>query len=295
MAIIVAIMGVLLFSTKAVFAKLAYSHGADALTTLALRMLFSLPFYVVIASTLGRPAQKIVKNDYLWLLFFGLIGYYLSSYLDFQGLTLIKAGLERLILFIYPTLVVLISFIILKKPISKGQILGLITTYIGIAIVFVPEVQISDSNATLTGGLLVFMSALSYGSYIVGSGWIMPKFGAKRFTSYAMIVSSLAILLHYFIANGNFISVFNQTIEVYVYCVLMAIFSTVLPSYMISFAIRDLGANRFSIFGSLGPISTIVLAYFFLHEELTLIQLLGGLVVIGGVLVAEKLKAPATK
>ncbi len=283
------IAGILLFSTKAIFVKLIYAYGADAITALALRMVFSIPVFTAIALSSKNPvAHKITVKEYLWLICFGFVGYYLASLFDFLGLVYIKASLERLILFIYPTLVILISYLVFGEKIQRPQALGLVTTYVGIVIVFLPEVRIQEDQNVILGGLLVFLSALTYGSYIVGSGWLIPRFGVRQFTSMAMLISGFAVICHYLIQKGGPGPIFDLPSMVYVYAVGMAVFSTVLPSYFISYAIRGLGANQFSIFGSLGPVSTIVLAYIFLGERLTILQLTGGIVVILGVFVAER-------
>ncbi len=290
---LVAVLGVLLFSTKAIFAKLMYQEGAIAIEALSLRMLFSLPVYLaMLARTSSQPA--ISTKNYLWLLGFGLIGYYLASFFDFKGLEYIKASLERLILFVYPTLVILMSYLIFKERLTRAQTLGLVATYLGILIVFFPEVQVQNSSDVLTGALLVFLSALTYGSYIVGSGWLIPKIGTIRFTSIAMMISAIAVIIHYFISVDT-IRLLEFDRDVYIYGLCMAVFSTILPSYLISYAIRGLGANQFSIFGSLGPISTILLAYLFLGERLTWLQIVGGVIVIGGVFIAERYKVKVSR
>lgn len=292
---IAGIVGVLLFSTKAIFAKLAYLEGANAITTLGLRMAFSMPVYLYIAYSLGKSPEKSQKSDYRWILFFGLIGYYTASYLDFKGLEYIKASLERLILFIYPTLVIIMGFFIFRERISLSQLIGVVITYLGIIVVFFPELEQDDTRKVITGGILVFLSALTYGSYLVGSGWLIPRWGATRFTTYAMLIATTAVLIHYLIESGGIGPIFDLTGKVYFFAFCMAIFSTVLPSYLISYAIKGLGSSQFAVFASLGPISTIVLAYYFLNERLSPQQLLGGLVVISGVFIAEQFRAKVKK
>ncbi len=294
-AVVVGIVGVLLFSTKAVLVKLAYQHEVDAVTLLLLRMSFAIPFYLTVIFTKARPLSSTTRREYVFVFLFGFLGYYLASYLDFQGLKFVKAGVERLILFAYPSLVLIISYVALRERILRSQILAIAVTYVGILLVFLPEVEAAANSKTLVGGLLVLLSALSYASYIVGSGWLIPKFGALRFTSYCMTVSCLLVMVHYAVQqSGNLQVVLSLDAPVYGYALLMAIISTVLPSYFISYAIKEIGANQFSIFGSLGPISTIVLAYFFLNEMLGWMQLLGGTVVIMGIWIAER-KKPALK
>jgi len=175
--IFIAILGIVLFSAKAILVKLAYQYEVSSIHLLLFRMLFSLPFYIVIAC-LYKPLfpDKIQKKDYVWVIFFGFIGYYLASYFDFLGLQYIKAGLERIILFVYPTLVIIISKIFLKEKISSKQIVAILITYFGVFVTFWGELQY-NSDTVLLGGFLVFLSALTYASYIVGSGWLIPKFG----------------------------------------------------------------------------------------------------------------------
>ena len=279
--VFIAIVGIVLFSAKAIMVKLAYKYNVSSLHLLLFRMLFSLPFYIIIA-LIYKPKQteKIEKRDYGWILFFGFIGYYLASYFDFLGLKFIKAGLERIILFVYPTLVLIISKIFLKTKISNKQILVIIITYLGVVITFWGEVQFENEKMIL-GGFLIFLSALTYASYLVGSGWLIPKFGVVLFTSYAMIVSAVCVIIHYLITDRMDIT--NYSREVYILGFLMAVVSTLIPSFLVSLAIKKLGSSNFSIIGSVGPISTIILAYLFLDERLSLLQLIGASIVLIGV------------
>ncbi len=281
--IILAIIGIVLFSAKAVLVKLAYKYNITSEHLLLFRMLFSLPIYLIFAIH-KKPIQKekIRKVDYVWILFFGFVGYYLASYFDFLGLQYIKAGLERIILFVYPTLVIIISWLFFKKIITNKQLFAILITYIGVIVTFWGEVQLESTNIAL-GASLIFLSALTYAIYLVGSGWLIPKFGVITFTSYAMIVSSMCIIIQYIIFDRQ--DIMSYPLELYLICIIMAIFSTIIPSYLVSAAIAKLGASDFSIIASLGPVSTIVLAYFFLGENLSYIQILGAVVVILGVYV----------
>ncbi|MRX63923.1 DMT family transporter [Maribacter luteus] len=286
--ILFAILGVVLFSAKAVMVKLAYTYDVDHLTLLLFRMVFALPFYIIIAFW-KKPShpQTIKTKDYLWLVFFGFIGYYLASLFDFMGLQYLKAGLERIILFIYPTMVVLLSWIFFKKRITKLQSLAILITYVGVLITFWDEIALKDESLAL-GSFLIFLSALTYAGYLVGSGWLIPKFGVVQFTSYAMIVSTVAIIIHYLFKKGIYIA--DYPIEVYALGGAMAILSTLIPSFLVSAAINRLGASTFAIFGSLGPISTIILAFFFLDERISTLQVFGMLVVISGVTLVSRKK-----
>ncbi len=284
--IIFAIIGVVLFSAKAVLVKLAYKYDISSEHLLLFRMLFSLPFYAIIA-IFNRPIKnkKIDHKDYLWILFFGFVGYYLASYFDFLGLQYIKAGLERIILFLYPTLVIIISRIFLKNKINNKQLLAILLTYIGIVVTFWGELQLHADNLFL-GSCLVFLSALTYAIYIVGSGWLIPKFGVVTFTSYAMIVSSMCIIIQYLIFDRG--DIMSYPVELYLICIVMAIFSTIIPSYLVSASIARIGASNFSIIASLGPFSTIILAYIFLEEKLSIIQIIGSGIVILGIYIVSK-------
>ncbi|MCK0157846.1 DMT family transporter [Cellulophaga sp. F20128] len=281
LGVLYAVLGVVLFSAKAVLVKLAYQYHIDTVTLLLFRMLFSLPFYITIALLVKplKPAE-IKKTDYLWIVFFGCIGYHLASYFDFVGLQYIKAGLERIILFVYPTIVVLLSWLVFRHKISKTQFRAILIAYFGILIIFWNEVGWSGNDA-LWGGFMVLLSAIAYASYLVGSGWLLPKFGVLTFTAYAMLVSTAAVLVHYLFV-GNY-QLLDYPMEVYILAVVMAIFSTLIPSFLVSAAIKQIGAATFSVYGSLGPVATIVLAYFFLDEKISYIQGLGMLVVIYGI------------
>ncbi|MEM8929427.1 MAG: DMT family transporter [Bacteroidota bacterium] len=281
LGILLGILGVVLFSTKAVLVKLAYRYDIDTLELLLFRMLFSVPFYaIILLSIQGKKKQLPTRKDMFWIVVFGFLGYYMASYFDFLGLNYIKAGLERIILFVYPTIVVVLGYIFFKDRISKTQAVAIGITYAGVLVTFWSEIDLSGSK-TLWGGFLVLLSAITYASYLVGSGWLIPKYGVMRFTCYSMIVSTFCVVVHYGV-YGNW-QLWDFPAMVYVYGILMAIISTLIPSFLVSESIKRLGASNFSILGSLGPVSTIILAYIFLGEQLTYIQLLGMLVVIGGV------------
>lgn len=279
--IAIGILGIVLFSSKAVMVKLAYRYDVDAISILLLRMVFSFPFYLVIAYIYRNKSKNSkASKDWLWLFFFGFVGYYLASYFDFVGLTYIKASLERIILFLYPTIVLVLNRVFLKQPITKPQLIAIALTYLGIVIAFWDEVNISGEGAIL-GGVFILLSALTYASYLVGSGWLIPKFGVMQFTAYAMIVSCVCVFVHYSIINE--VDIFSFSWEVYVLGFLIAVFATVIPSFLVSASIKMISSSNFAIIAGVGPISTIVLATIFLEERLTFIQLIGALVVIVGI------------
>ena len=284
--VFVAIIGIVLFSAKAVMVKLAYQYGVSSIHLLLFRLGFSLPVYIgFILYYKPRKKETIKRSEYLWLLLFGFVGYYLASYFDFLGLQYIKAGLERIILFVYPTLVLFISRIFLKKKLKKKQLTAIFITYVGVVIAFWNEIELSESNLYF-GIFLVFLSALAYASYLVGSGWLIPKFGVVLFTSYAMVVSTFCVVVHYLLTDR--LSLVEYPKEVYLLGVLMAFVSTLIPSFLVSLAIKKLGASTFSILGSVGPISTIILANIFLNETVSGLQIFGSVIVIAGVVFVSK-------
>ncbi len=276
-------VGAVLFSGKAVLVKLAYGYGVDSVALLSMRMLFSLPFFVVIAYFSGRQAAQVRLDakDWLAVVGLGIMGYYLASLFDFLGLQYISAGLERLILFVYPTLVVVLSAIFFKVKIGQREYRALLLTYLGIFVVFYNDLSLSQ-NGVVVGALFIFASALTYAIYLMGSGRLIPRLGSVRFTAYAMIVSSVAVLAHYAVLHG--LTRWDFPAQVYILGAIMAVFATVLPAFLLSEGIGLIGSGRASIVGSVGPVSTIVLAYLFLNESVTAFQLIGTLLVLVGVL-----------
>jgi drug/metabolite transporter (DMT)-like permease len=280
------VLGSVLFAGKAVLVRYNYIHfKVDTVPLLALRMLFSAPFYAVILYFQNKDQSAVPKltgKEWLWMMGISLVGYYLASFFDFWGLVYITASIERLVLFIYPTLVVVISAIFFKKPIYKIQYIALIITYLGVLISFVPDIQMGVQKNLIIGVTLIFLSSLTYALYLIGSGEMIPKIGALRFTCYAMLISTMMIMVHYFITIRS--GLFSYQSGVYVLSIVMAVFTTVIPSFMISEGIRRIGSGNASIIGSIGPIATIVMANIFLGEIITSWQIIGTFVVLGGVL-----------
>jgi drug/metabolite transporter (DMT)-like permease len=291
--ILFALLGAVCFSTKAIFVKLAYRDtNIDALTLLAWRMIFSVPFFVgaAVFSSSKTDNVKFTTRQWLYIALIGCLGYYISSLLDFLGLQYISAGMERLILFIYPTLVLLMSALVFKVKIKPMQWLALLITYVGLAIAFFGEVDFGSSQKKdfLLGSVLIFICAFTYAAYIVGSGRLIPKVGATKFNSYAMSFASIGVLLHF--AFFSEVSLLHLPKLVYVYSFLMAVFSTVIPSYLVTAAINHIGSDNAAIVGSVGPVSTIALAFFFLSEPINFWQSAGTVLILGGVLVIGKQK-----
>ncbi|WFP50606.1 DMT family transporter [Methylomonas sp. EFPC3] len=271
------------FSGKAIFVKLAYGEAVDAVTLLALRMLFSAPFFLIVAlrHAWQKPAQALSRRDYAALLLLGLLGYYLSSLFDFIGLQYISAGLERLILFLYPTLVVVLSALLLHKPFGRKEIVALLLSYAGIGVVFSDQVTLQAEHLWLGAGF-VFASTLTYAAYLIGTGETVARIGASRFTAYAMLVACAATLIQFLLTHPP--QALLVSARVYQLSLWMAIVSTVLPVFMLSAAIRIIGSSHASLIGALGPVATLFLANVFLDEQLSTLQMAGAALVLAGVL-----------
>jgi drug/metabolite transporter (DMT)-like permease len=248
-------------------------------------MLFSAPFYLIILFIQNRKQSEVPKltgKEWIWMLFIGLVGYYLAAFFDFWGLNFITASVERLILFIYPTIVVILSAIFLKTTIHKIQYLALVITYMGVAFAFIPDLRMGMQKDLIIGSGLIFLSSLTYAIYLIGSGEMIPKVGALRFTCYAMLISTAMIIVHYSISIGG--NLFAYQSNVYWLSITMAVFTTVIPSFMISEGIKRIGSGNASIISSIGPIATIIMANIFLNEIISSWQTIGTFIVLGGVL-----------
>jgi drug/metabolite transporter (DMT)-like permease len=276
--------GAVLFSGKAVIIKLAYRYGVDALTLLALRMLLSAPFFVLLGwwATRGGEVEPLSGRDRGWMLVLGLIGYYLASYFDFLGLQYVTAALERLLLFVHPTFVVLFSALLFGRRITGRDVVAIVLSYLGIFIVFGNELATQPGNVAL-GAFWVLLSALFYAAYLIGSGRLVGRVGSLRFACYAGLVSSVGVVAH-FLATREASLIFSQPAPVYWLSLVMAVFSTVMPIVLTSEGIRRIGASHASIIGSVGPLATIFLGAIFLGEPVTVVQIAGALFVLGGVL-----------
>ena len=278
-------IGAIFFSTKAIFVKLAYaSNSVDAVTLLTLRMIFALPFYIAIGLMQSRKISntRFTSKQWFYIILLGLGGYYLSSLFDFIGLQYISAGLERLILFIYPTLALIMNAILFKHKINAYQKMAVILTYTGIAIAFFGEMKLDSANPHFYyGAMMCFLCAVAFSVYLVGSGRMIPQAGAVKFTSYAMIASGAGIIIHYLISGRPVHLVNNSLLG---YGILLAVVATVIPTFMISYAISKIGSSNVAIIGSVGPVSTILQAHFFLKEPIGMGQVIGTVLVIIGVI-----------
>lgn len=282
---LLSIGGAILFSTKAIWVKLAFRNtGVDALTLLSLRMLLALPFYLIAAWMAGKKelATPLNKKDWSWIIALGVLGYYLSSLFDFIGLQYISAGLERLILFLYPTFAVLLNTWIFKNKISTIQLIALAITYTGIGIAYYAELgTIQQNEQFYFGSFMVFSCAVTYSFYLVGTGKMVVKAGATRYTAYAMLAATAGVFVH-FIVQSQWEHV-NMSPQLWWYGIALAIIATVIPSFMLSSGMKKIGSNNVSIITSIGPVSTIIQASIFLNEPILLEQIIGTIMVIIGV------------
>ena len=281
---IIAFVAATMFSSKAIFIKIGYDYPVGPVTLLALRMLISLPFFMAIAflKRPKEPSARLRPKEFLPILLLGLAGYYLASLFDFIGLTYITASLERLLLFVYPTMVVIFDTLYSRKPIQREQVFALLLTYMGLVLAFWDKLDLSGENQILTGSVWVFGAALSFAIYMVGSGQLIPKVGAMRYTAHAMIAAFLGIAVHYlFWGQGDILS---QEPAVYRVAFYIAIVATVIPMLLFSEAIARIGASNVAIIGSIGPITTMIMAWYFLDEQISLYQILGTICVLAGVL-----------
>lgn len=281
-------LGAILFSGKAIVVKFTYEYGVDAVTLIAFRMLFSLPFFAAIAWNQARRARHgqlpvLTGIERAKVVVLGLIGYYLSSFLDFLGLRYISVGLERLILFLAPTLVLLITAFWLKRTIAPRQWIALLLSYAGVVLVFAHDMSQTSGDAVLLGSAFVFASALSYALYLIGSGELVRRVGSTRLTAYAMSVSSIACLIQFFVIHPA--STLIQPLGFYGLSLIHATVNTVLPVFMIMGAVSRIGAPLAAQLGMLGPVSVLFLAFWFLGEPVTSWQLAGTGLVLAGVFV----------
>ena len=292
LGIALAVLAALGFSFKAIFVKLAYAAAAvDAVTLLTLRMTFALPIALWASLWLCRAAPPLSRNDWGLLLVLGVLGYYGASILDFIGLQYISAALERLILFIYPTLTVLIGVLFMGKALEKRQVAALALSYAGIGLAFAHDLQVTDDmHAVLLGGAFIFGSALSYALYSAGAEVAIRRLGTLRFAALAIIVSTFTTQLHFVLTQP--FSALAQPLEVYAYAAAMALFSTVLPVFWQSAAVQRIGAARTVLIGTLGPMLTIFFAWLLLTEPVSIAQLLGAGLVLAGVLLVSRRQRP---
>ena len=287
-----ALVGTLAFSGKAIIIKLAYRYGVDAVTLIMYRMLFALPVFVAMAWWASRGQAPLARRDWVGICLLGFSGYYLASFLDFLGLAYISASLERLILYLNPTIVMLLGLVLFKRRATARQVLGMGISYSGVMLVFGHEVMLpGDGNnaAAALGALLVFLSAISYALYLVFSGEMVKRIGSLRLVGLASTVACLCCLLQFVLLRP--LSAALVAPEVIWLSLLNASVCTVLPVLLIMLAIERIGASLTAQTGMLGAMSTILMGIVILGEPLTAWVAAGTVLVITGIFVFTREKA----
>jgi drug/metabolite transporter (DMT)-like permease len=300
LGLLLALGGVVGFGFRPVFVKLCYAiEPISPVTLLYLRMLMSLPFFAAVAWWLGyRDSKSATKRAPLtpreWAAVAGLafVGYYLSSFLDFIGLQYVGAGVGRLILFIYPTMVVLLSLVFLKKRPTRRELAALVISYVGIALVVSGQIGArGEDRLFLFGVLMCLSSALSYATYLVAGSELTRRIGSMRFTAYTMIVATLPAAVQFYAIEP--LSALDLSAKLWWTLLAMVVFATVIPAFMVAEALKRIGANQFALIGAVGPVVTVYAGAVGLEEPVTAIQIAGSVLVISGVLlVSLKPKAP---
>ena len=284
----------MLFSGKAILVKLAFGYGANVETLLALRMLMALPLFWGIFwwESRRKAMNPITWLDRAKLFFLGFLGYFLSSYIDFLGLQYISVGLERIVLYLTPTIVLLISYFVLKKPVSQLQWFSLIVGYIGVFIVFIQDASSTGISAWF-GMALVFGSACSYAAYMIGAGEMVNRIGSVRLVVYASSASAIMSIIQSTIHNP--LAIFQQLPQIYWFSLLNASLCTVIPMLLIMIAINRIGSPLVAQAGILGPVSTLFMGYFILAEPITWTQISGMTLVIAAMWLLVRKDAPIKK
>ncbi|MEJ5151401.1 DMT family transporter [Comamonas sp. MYb396] len=279
-----AVVGAIAFSGKAIIVKLAYRHGVDAITLIMYRMLFALPLFVIMAWWAGRGKPALSLRDWLAVIALGFCGYYLSSYLDFAGLSYISAGLERLILYLNPTLVLALGWLLYRKVASGRQLLGLAISYAGVMLVFGMELYTHGAGQQVGwGASLVFLSAVSYAIYLVYSAQYVKRLGALRLVGLATSFACLFCIAQFLLTRP--LQAAQVDAAVIWLSVLNATLCTAVPVLLVMLAVERLGAATVAQTGMIGPLSTILMGVWLLGEPLTPVMVGGTALVLTGIYV----------
>lgn len=286
--LVLATVGAIAFSGKAIIVKLAYRYDVDAVTLIMLRMLFALPLFMVMAWWAGRGKPPLTRRDWFGVVGLGFSGYYLSSFLDFAGLAYITASLERLILYLNPTLVMLFGWVIYKRRITRWQAIGASISYCGALLVFGHEVQFGRSSATAWGSLLVFLSAITYAGYLVASGEFVKRLGSLRLVGLATSVACVLCIVQFLLLRPVGL-VFELAPQVLWLSVLNATVCTALPVLAVMMGVERIGPAMAAQAGMIGPISTILMGIVILGEPFTAWTAAGTSLVIAGIFVFTRM------
>jgi drug/metabolite transporter (DMT)-like permease len=281
----------LFFCSKAVFVKLAFRYGMDAVTVLALRMAMALPFFLMGAWMDAKANPRpISKKDLVHLALLGFFGWYLSSVVNFEGLRHVSVGLERMILYTYPSMVVIASVFLLGKTLRWGVVAAMLVSYLGIMIGYHAEAAANNDADTLLGAGLVFASAVSYAVFVLFSGQMIARIGAIRFTSCVVVFSSIYILIHFAITHPPG-ALLRLPAGAYGCGIALAIFGTVIPSYLFGVGLKRAGSQAFAVIGMVGPLGTVFLAWMLLGESINITQMLGLVLTLAGGVAVSLLKS----
>lgn len=270
----------ILFSSKGVFIKCAFALGADPVTVLGLRMAYALPGFVVAGWLAGRGRSTLTARQWAQLTLLGFVGYYLSAMMNFAGLRHISVGMERMVLYAYPTLVVIGGALFLKVRVKAVVVLAIAVSYAGILVGYAGETRASDGNV-LAGVALVFGSAATYAYFVVASGKMIREIGAMRFSSHAVGISCVFVIVHFTVTHP-LSGLAGLPTAVHGYALILAAFGTLIPSFLLGIGLRRAGATRFAVIGMVGPMATVILAWAVLGEGMNVAQLTGLALALGG-------------
>jgi drug/metabolite transporter (DMT)-like permease len=289
--LLLAASGAIAFSGKAIIVKLAYRYGVDAVTLIMYRMLFALPIFAVMAWWASRGKPSLTGRDWLGVVGLGFSGYYLASYLDFAGLQYITASLERLILYLNPTLVLLLGWLLYRKRATRAQLAGMAISYCGVVLVFGQEVRMEGANVAL-GASLVFLSTISYAIYLVYSGQVVQRLGSLRLVGLATSVACVCCIVQFLLLRPVSVA-FTVAPQVVWLSVLNATLCTALPVLLVMMAIERIGPALAAQTGMIGPLSTILMGVWLLGEPFTGWLAVGTVLVIAGIFVVSRGRAAA--
>jgi drug/metabolite transporter (DMT)-like permease len=287
--LLLAASGAIAFSGKAIIVKLAYRYGVDAVTLIMYRMLFALPIFAVMAWWASRGKPSLTGRDWLGVVGLGFSGYYLSSFLDFAGLQFITASLERLILYLNPTLVLLLGWLLYRKRATRAQLVGMAISYSGVVLVFGQEVRLEGANVAL-GALLVFASTISYAIYLVYSGQLVQRLGSLRLVGLATSVACVCCIVQFLLLRPVNVAL-SVAPEVVWLSLLNATLCTAVPVLLVMMAIERIGPAIAAQTGMIGPLSTIFMGVWLLDEPFTGWLALGTVLVIAGIFAVSRARA----
>lgn len=280
LSIILASLGAILFAAKAIVVKFSYQYGATADVVLTLRMVFSLPIFWLAVWWNQRitSPQPLIRKDVIKVCAIGLLGYFLSSYLDFLGLHYISAGLERVILYLTPAIVLVLSKFFLKKEIDRRQYWAMVVAYLGIMMVFMHDIELNDHSAVVLGSVLVFLAAVVYAVYLIFAGELVGRVGSIRLVALASASATVATCIQSLVLGVD--QLFVQQPEVYYFAFINALFCTFMPMLFIMMAVNRIGSSLTAQAGTIGPVGTAFLGWYFLGEPVSALQLAGIVVVL---------------